>query len=128
MAGSESDDLGEEDEQPVTVDGSWQGAGPFVGMDNPPSPMKEPTFEDRVKFGKIMEEILGTSREEELPSKLTPHIEFLMSVDVPRLTNELIRYVSFLFASDWAVSGVKKRKPPFPPVITFLSSLPASLQ
>lgn len=83
----------DEDERPVIVDGSWQGAGPFVGSDEAPSSFEEPTLEERVKFGKIMQDVLGSETPEELPSKLTPHVQFLLGVDVPRLTNELIRLV-----------------------------------
>lgn len=79
------------DDQPVVFDGSWQGDGQFATSDEVSTPVKEPTFEDRMKFQKVMEELLNTEKEEDLPSRLTPHINFLLSVNVPSLTNELIR-------------------------------------
>ena len=55
------------------------------------SSLASPTFEERLKFGRIMEDVLGAEKEEELPGLLTKHVGFLLSVDVTRLTNDLIR-------------------------------------
>ncbi|CAN0307507.1 unnamed protein product, partial [Ascophyllum nodosum] len=54
------------------------------------SSLASPTFEERLKFGRIMEDVLGAEKEEELPGLLTKHVGFLLSVDVTRLTNDLI--------------------------------------
>lgn len=56
------------------------------------STLPEPSFEDRQRFGRIMEDVLGAEKEEELPALVTKHIDFLLSVDVTRLTNDLIRW------------------------------------
>lgn len=38
-----------------------------------------------------MEDILAQEKEEELPAILSKHVDFLLSVDVTSLTNDLIR-------------------------------------
>lgn len=67
---------------------------PWVGVASPQSAesaLPEPDFKARQKFGRIMEDVLEAEKEEELPALLTKHIDFLLSVDVTRLTNDLIR-------------------------------------
>lgn len=64
------------------------------------SSLPEPKFEDRQRFGNIMEDVLGTEKEEELPALLTKHIDFLLSVDVTRMTNDLIRCRIFFSGVD----------------------------
>ncbi|CAN0443047.1 unnamed protein product, partial [Laminaria digitata] len=67
---------------------------PWVGVNSPQSPassLPEPDHKARQKFGRIMEDVLAAEKEEELPALLTKHIDFLLSVDVTRLTNDLIR-------------------------------------
>lgn len=66
---------------------------PWVDSAPTGSSLPKPTYEQRQKFGRIMEDVLGTEKEEELPALLTKHIDFLLSVDVTRLTNDLIRCV-----------------------------------
>lgn len=80
------------DDEPVVVDGGWEGAGPWVGTGPAPtSPFGEPSYSERMQFNRIMDDVLSCEKEEELPSKLTQHVELLLSVDVTRLTNDLIR-------------------------------------
>lgn len=55
--------------------------------------LPEPSLKDRKRFERIMEDVLAQEKEEELPAVLTKHIEFLLSVDVTSLTNDLIRYM-----------------------------------
>ncbi len=55
------------------------------------APLPEPSFRDRQRFGRIMEDVLAEEKEEELPAILTKHVDFLLSVDVTSLTNDLIR-------------------------------------
>lgn len=55
------------------------------------APLPEPSFRDRQRFGRIMEDILAQEKEEELPAILSKHVDFLLSVDVTSLTNDLIR-------------------------------------
>ena len=80
--------------------GDGGGAGgefvgePWVGATSPrsaASSLPEPDHKARQKFGRIMEDVLAVEKEEELPALLTKHIDFLLSVDVTRLTNDLIR-------------------------------------
>lgn len=80
--------------------------GPFAGGEAQ-SLLPEPTHQERVKFNKIMEDVLGVENEEELPSTLSPHLAFLLSVDVPRLTNDLIRQALLLFVGEvmWAAAA-----------------------
>ncbi|CAM9766091.1 unnamed protein product [Ectocarpus sp. 6 AP-2014] len=54
-------------------------------------PLPEPTTRDRQRFERIMEEVLEEEKEEELPAILSRHVDFLLSVDVTALTNDLIR-------------------------------------
>ncbi|CAM9531356.1 unnamed protein product, partial [Ectocarpus fasciculatus] len=54
-------------------------------------PLPEPTMRDRQRFERIMEEVLEEEKEEELPAILSRHVDFLLSVDVTGLTNDLIR-------------------------------------
>lgn len=54
--------------------------------------LPEPSLKDRQRFERIMEEVLEEEKEEELPGILTKHIDFLLSVDVTSMTNDLIRY------------------------------------
>lgn len=64
----------------------------FYTAPTPTSSLPSPKYEERLKFGRIMEDVLAAEKEEELPGLLTKHVEFLLSVDVTRLTNDLIRY------------------------------------
>lgn len=64
----------------------------FYSSPTPTSSLPSPKYEERLKFGRIMEDVLAAEKEEELPGLLTKHVEFLLSVDVTRLTNDLIRY------------------------------------
>lgn len=68
---------------------------PWMGLNagKSTSTLPEPTFKERKSFERIMEDVLGVEKNEELPGILTKHVEFLLSVDVTRLTNDLIRCV-----------------------------------
>ena len=55
------------------------------------APLPEPSFQDRQRFERIVEEVLEEEKPEELPAILTKHVDFLLSVDVTTLTNDLIR-------------------------------------
>lgn len=84
----------DEKSKPRLIDGGQEGSVPWSGADPPPtSPFGEPTYSDRVKFSNIMDDVLGCEAEADLPSTLTQHVEFLLSVDVTRLTNDLIKWV-----------------------------------
>lgn len=66
--------------------------GPFIGAaPTPTSPFAAPKVEERVRFERIMADVVGAEREEDLPGMLTKHFDFLLSVDVTVLTNDLIR-------------------------------------
>lgn len=57
------------------------------------APLPEPSYQDRQRFDRIMEEVLEQEKPEELPAILTKHVDFLLSVDVTAMTNDLIRYL-----------------------------------
>lgn len=82
---------------------------PWVGVNSPQSAassLPEPDHKARQKFGRIMEDVLAAEKEEELPALLTKHIDFLLSVDVTRLTNDLIRYGDILAGIWYLVGGM----------------------
>lgn len=88
LASADVDENGE----PRLVGGEQQSIGQGSGDDpQSTSSFPEPTYSDRVKFSNIMDEVLGCEAEADLPSTLTQHVEFLLSVDVTRLTNDLIK-------------------------------------
>lgn len=69
------------------------GGGREAGVTLPTSTplMPKPSPQDRREFERIMEDVLAVEKEEELPGLLTKHFDFLLSVDVTLMTNDLIR-------------------------------------
>ncbi|CAM9359786.1 unnamed protein product [Scytosiphon promiscuus] len=78
--------------------------------------LPEPSFKDRQKFERIMEEVLEEEKEEELPGILTKHIDFLLSVDVTSMTNDLIR-------QEPTMSRVNTLRNAYEFIVTFLESM-----
>lgn len=92
----------------AAADSSAEPASPSLLRSSTKTALPEPSANDRQRFERIMEEVLEEEKEEELPGILTKHIDFLLSVDVTSMTNDLIRYedivwllfVGFVFAAD----------------------------
>ncbi|CAM9972410.1 unnamed protein product, partial [Hapterophycus canaliculatus] len=78
--------------------------------------LPEPSFKDRQRFERIMEEVLEEEKEEELPGILTKHIDFLLSVDVTSMTNDLIR-------QEPTMSRVNTLRNAYEFIVTFLESM-----
>ncbi|CAM9470489.1 unnamed protein product [Pylaiella littoralis] len=78
--------------------------------------LPEPSLKDRKRFERIMEDVLAQEKEEELPAVLTKHIEFLLSVDVTSLTNDLIR-------QEPTMDRVNTLRNAYEFIVTFLESM-----
>eukprot|EP00903_Cladosiphon_okamuranus_P008750 g8382.t1 len=78
--------------------------------------LPEPTYQDRQRFERIMEEVLEQEKPEELPAILTKHVDFLLSVDVTTMTNDLIR-------QEPTMERVNTLRNAYEFIVTFLESM-----